>query len=935
MSLLLTGLLQAGPIQLGDPPHGHGWPVTKRLPSPPHGNDGTNQSAASGFSINIASREIVRNWFLAVYNAAEDPTMDWQGDYGTCEAGTTTANFRALVALRINYFRAMAGVPAAITLDDDYNKAAQEAALMMSANNSLDHNPPPTWSCYTQAGGDAAGSANLALGVSGPEAIRGYIEDPGLYNGEVGHRRWLLYPQTQQMGTGDVPGTSTNWPANATQVVDPNFGGPRPATRDGFVSWPPPGFVPYSLVYPRWSVSFPGADFTTAQVSLSSNGVPVPVVLEQVLDGYGENTLVWYPAGLDPTQSFAWPQPAADTTYTVMVDNVGLSSGGVTNFHYAVTIMDPAVPGADTVTPQISGPDRAWVNQPNIYSVSAIPAATSYQWRLSQRVAFNPTDTAAGGMPDFSINTTPGYEVLTNGPLWIGHPLVHLQHPQPAALGALPADQTLLCTQLLLAGTNSQLRFGSWVGYGTTNQLAEVQVSLDQGMSWTNVFQRAGNGTNAPADGAVLNLHPITVSLASFAGHSFQIRFNYHCNLGDYFMVSDFDGWYFDSVVFSGLQAVTVPVTAISATTNFNVVPPATGDYLVEACGLVGGAWPLAWSQGKSITVAVVPFVTQVTWAAPAAIVYGTALGASQFNATANVPGRFDYDPPLGTMLGAGAGQTLELTFIPTDTANYATAIRTVSLDVLKALLTVTANDRSKTYGETVTFAGTEFTAAGLQNSESVGTVTLTSSGAVPTATVAGSPYSIVPSAASGGTFNPANYLITYANGTLTINPVTVTVAGITAASKVYDGTTTATINTSCATLNGVLSADKGDVTLMTSGVTGSFADPSVGTNKLVTISGVTLSGIEAGNYALTQPTTTADIVPIPPPTVANPALVGQTFSVLVTAAPGLNYTLEYKNAFTDTAWTAVQTLSCTGGTITLSDGTATNPTRFYRVRVE
>jgi hypothetical protein len=454
-------------------------------------------------------------------------------------------------------------------------------------------------------------------------------------------------------------------------------------------------------------------------------------------------------------------------------------------------------------------------------------------------------------------------------------------------------------------------------------------------MSWTNVFQRAGNGTNAPADGAVLNLHPITVSLASFAGHSFQIRFNYHCNLGDYFMVSDFDGWYFDSVVFSGLQAVTVPVTAISATTNFNVVPPATGDYLVEACGLVGGAWPLAWSQGKSITVAVVPFVTQVTWAAPAAIVYGTALGASQFNATANVPGRFDYDPPLGTMLGAGAGQTLELTFIPTDTANYATAIRTVSLDVLKALLTVTANDRSKTYGETVTFAGTEFTAAGLQNSESVGTVTLTSSGAVPTATVAGSPYSIVPSAASGGTFNPANYLITYANGTLTINPVTVTVAGITAASKVYDGTTTATINTSGATLNGVLSADKGDVTLMTSGVTGSFADPSVGTNKLVTISGVTLSGIEAGNYALTQPTTTADIVPIPPPTVANPALVGQTFSVLVTAAPGLNYTLEYKNAFTDTAWTAVQTLSCTGGTITLSDGTATNPTRFYRVRVE
>ncbi len=82
--------------------------------------------------------------------------------------------------------------------------------------------------------------------------------------------------------------------------------------------------------------------------------------------------------------------------------------------------------------------------------------------------------------------------------------------------------------------------------------------------------------------------------------------------------------------------------------------------------------------------------------------------------------------------------------------------------------LTITANNRSKTYGDTVTFAGTEFTAVGLVGSDSVTSVTLTSAGAAASATVAGSPYSIVPSAAIGTGLG--NYAITYVNGTLTTN---------------------------------------------------------------------------------------------------------------------------------------------------------------------
>ncbi len=89
-----------------------------------------------------------------------------------------------------------------------------------------------------------------------------------------------------------------------------------------------------------------------------------------------------------------------------------------------------------------------------------------------------------------------------------------------------------------------------------------------------------------------------------------------------------------------------------------------------------------------------------ITWADPADIVYGTALSGTQFDATASVPGTFTYSPPAGTILSAGADQTLFVTFMPTDTTDYTTARATASLNVAKATPTLTwANPASIVYG--------------------------------------------------------------------------------------------------------------------------------------------------------------------------------------------------------------------------------------------
>ena len=84
------------------------------------------------------------------------------------------------------------------------------------------------------------------------------------------------------------------------------------------------------------------------------------------------------------------------------------------------------------------------------------------------------------------------------------------------------------------------------------------------------------------------------------------------------------------------------------------------------------------------------------------------------------------------------------------------------------------------------------------------------------------------------------------------------TVTGITANDKTYDGGTNATLNTGGAALVGVIGSD--NVTLNTGGATGFFTDKNVGLGKTVNVSGLTIGGTASGNYSLTQPTTNASI---------------------------------------------------------------------------
>jgi RHS repeat-associated protein len=90
-----------------------------------------------------------------------------------------------------------------------------------------------------------------------------------------------------------------------------------------------------------------------------------------------------------------------------------------------------------------------------------------------------------------------------------------------------------------------------------------------------------------------------------------------------------------------------------------------------------------------TVTIAVKKATPGVTWSTPAAISYGTALGAAQLDATSTVAGAFVYSPAAGTVPSAGL-QTLSVTFTPTDTADYNTATASVALTVNRVTPVIT-----------------------------------------------------------------------------------------------------------------------------------------------------------------------------------------------------------------------------------------------------
>ena len=551
-------------------------------------------STTGGFTINPQNREESRAFFNAVFNASEGTEINWTGDVAFCQAGTTSSEFKDAVLIRLNYFRAMAGVPANVTFTNDFNAMAQEAALIMSANDELSHFPPDSWDCFSFDGSEAAASSNLSIRRSGWDAVFGQMQDNGESNQSVGHRRWILYPQTQIMGTGDIPDTTQFDAANALWVFDSNYFEPRPSTREEFVAWPPPGNVPFQVVFPRWSFSFPDADFSSATVTMLQGRNSVPVTIESFEDGAGENTLVWVPYNLNPNSKFErFPQPSSDTTYTVAVNNV-MIRGSPRNFSYNVNVIDPSITGPDSVFPSITGPSKVSIGNNNNFQFSTINFATGYQVRQSPIQNFTYVEGAENGFTEVNASISEGYSGLSTQVKASGISSFYLAHPTPE-------DQILVLERVIIPSATSTLSFSSRLGYATEDQIARVQISLNNGITWQDIY--AQEGTDDPGE---FNFNRRSISLSDFTNRSIIIRFNYSYTRGGFYypQTDDNVGWFIDNITVSDATELIDSTTIdLGITSSFDFLPPASGIYALEVRGIGWESFPLEFGPAHIVQV--------------------------------------------------------------------------------------------------------------------------------------------------------------------------------------------------------------------------------------------------------------------------------------------------------------------------------------------
>jgi hypothetical protein len=265
-----------------------------------------------------------------------------------------------------------------------------------------------------------------------------------------------------------------------------------------------------------------------------------------------------------------------------------------------------------------------------------------------------------------------------------------------------------------------------------------------------------------------------TGNITAVAGQNVTAGAAMTVTTGDIVLVADNDGTGPGAIV-GGTVAITCGANCLTITTGnlrirFNPVSYATTNAEITAYGgkLTGGgvldakAWVFGDANNKqydgTIAATLKPgFRPDVTAALPPVLwVAVTNANFDTKNVGVSKPVTFDSsftDPayalfaPYGTPAGHGVARA----------------------NITPAPLTVTATNVTKAFGTAPALSA--FTSAGLLAGETVGSVTEVSPGQPPGASVAGSPYPIVASSATGGSFAPGNYAIAYVNGVLTVGP--------------------------------------------------------------------------------------------------------------------------------------------------------------------
>jgi hypothetical protein len=478
-----------------------------------------------GFTVDTSQRNDVVAFYQRVFRASEGyrARIGWTGNYTSTAAGaegTVSDLFVGDVERRLNYYRALCGLPAEVRVNTGATvnilptdawqpaanttkaAAAQRSALMIVRtypnNGGLSHNPAQSATGWTTAAWNANKNGNLALGFYGPGAIDAYVREDvaGIsnWNVDVGHRRWLLSHWSTDFATGDTPGNfnaaanTVRPPSNATYVV------PKASEVDfdvepDFYSYPAAGYFPAEHNSPFWSLSHPEADFSSASVTLrDAAGNPLPVTVVSRRTGFGDNALVWQVPGAAAVSSVA-----ADLRWQVTVS--GIQGSGVAPQHsYEVVLIDP---DRLNEAPVVTGPASPLATGAS-YQITGAGAVDEIKAGMFLRLPANWTEGAeASPAPRVTADTSGTYAFLATDAGYVksGQKAFRLTFPTryDPQVNGVPA-QSFELDRELLPGAAASLQFHYRRGLMTGASKLAVEVSADSGRSWTAHATYSGIG---------------------------------------------------------------------------------------------------------------------------------------------------------------------------------------------------------------------------------------------------------------------------------------------------------------------------------------------------------------------------------------------------------------------------------------------------------
>ena len=601
---------------------------------------GTYPVGSSDFAVDTQDRNDVVSYWQGVYQASEgyQNRIAWSGNYTaaspyTNAEGATATAFVTDVERRLNFFRGLCQVPAAVHVNtgatvlidpsDPLNlygptsspplaaattkaAAVQRAAYMIirtygyslngtvypplgNAVAAISHAPLASQCvAWTTAAWNANHCGNIALGYYGPGALDAYLAENASgvdsWNTDVGHRRWLLYPISTDYATGDTPGSfdsvtgQTRPPTNVLYVIPKTDEIATVAPR--FVAYPAAGFFPAALNSRLWSLSYPGAGFASATVTMTTaGGASVPVVIQSRGGTYGYPALVW----LVPTAQ-AVTTVSADTALHVTV--AGMTGTGVpASYSYTVTLINPDQMTADQ---SVFGPGTPQTPSSPVYQIIPPSAAEALQVNCFQPLAATWTEGAEDSpTPGVIANTAASYAFRSTasfagypgfGPI-SGAKSFRLTIPvwYDPRLNGLPG-QSFELDHDLLPGAGATLTFKYRRGYMSAYTSVVVETSYDGGVTWAQKGAAiTGNGSGVPDNGVSL------VSLALDASADpVRIRFRLAVAAGM--------GFYADQY-YNGFDYTTIPtgifIDDISRTNCQELVLTKANDLAASSTGFV------------------------------------------------------------------------------------------------------------------------------------------------------------------------------------------------------------------------------------------------------------------------------------------------------------------------------------------------------------